>query len=86
VMLCRKGRLKLDPDPVRWIESALAAVPMREAPVTQQVALAIRAISLPHSDPADLLLAATARVYELSLVTADELLLSGSGFSLFGKS
>ena len=85
MMLCRKGRLKLDPDPVQWVESALAVVPMREAPVTQQVAMATRGISLPHADPIDLLLAATANVYGLTLVTADEQLLSGRGYPVFGK-
>ena len=32
-------------------------------------------IDLPHQDPADRFLAATARVYDLTLVTADERLL-----------
>jgi len=33
-----------------------------------------------HEDPADRFLAATAEVYELTLVTADERLLRGKGF------
>jgi PIN domain nuclease of toxin-antitoxin system len=35
---------------------------------------------LAHDDPADRFLAATAEVYELTLVTADEHLLRGRGF------
>lgn len=80
LLLCRRGRLWLDPDPVAWIETAIKTMPMQEAPATQEVALATRAITLPHYDPADALLAATARAYDLTLVTADEKLLAGSGF------
>jgi PIN domain nuclease of toxin-antitoxin system len=35
---------------------------------------------LEHQDPADRFLAATASVYDLTLVTADDRLRSGSGF------
>ena len=80
LLLCRRGRLWLDPDPVAWIEKAMEKMPMREAPATQEVALATRAITLPHYDPADALLAATARAYDLTLVTADAKILAGSGF------
>lgn len=82
LLLCRRGRLQLDPDPVQWIQTAIASVPLHEAPVTQELALATRSIALPHYDPADHLLAATARIYGLKLVTADESLLSGVGFDV----
>ena len=42
---------------------------------------ASREIKIPHHDPTDRLLAATARFYGLRLVTADERLLEGTGFS-----
>ena len=83
--LCRKGRLELGSNPVQWIEEALIDVPMREAPVTNAVGLATRAISLPHHDPVDLLLAAAAKVYDLTLVTADEKLLAGRGFAVLAN-
>ena len=83
--LCRKGRLDLDPDPIQWIQTVLTVVPMRDAPVTQEVALATRGISLPHSDPMDFLLAATAKVYDLTLVTADEHLIAGRGFAVLAN-
>jgi|SRR5579862_4074250 len=79
--LCQKGRLTLHADPVQWIQTALTNVPMREATFTQEVAQATRGITLSHRDPVDILLAASAKVYGLILVTADELLLSGSGFA-----
>jgi PIN domain nuclease of toxin-antitoxin system len=73
--LCEKGRLTLKPDPAAWIENTLHAVPMREAQVTYQVAHETGRVRLPHRDPADRFLVATARVFDLTLVTADERLL-----------
>jgi PIN domain nuclease of toxin-antitoxin system len=49
------------------------------------VALETRGISLPHQDPADRFLAATAAVYDLTLLTADDRLLDGSGYSVVGN-
>ena len=45
------------------------------APLNHEVALQSRAIDLEHQDPADRFLVATALVYDLTLVTADERLL-----------
>ncbi|MCH7490203.1 MAG: PIN domain-containing protein, partial [Gemmatimonadetes bacterium] len=42
-----------------------------------------RKIGLAHLDPADRFLAATAKVYDLTLVTADERLLESSEFAVF---
>jgi PIN domain nuclease of toxin-antitoxin system len=73
--LCRKQRLILDPNPQAWITDTLDAVPMREAQITYQVAQETARVQLPHRDPADRFLVATARVFGLTLVTADEHLL-----------
>jgi PIN domain nuclease of toxin-antitoxin system len=48
---------------------------MREAPLTHEIALASEELSLPHGDPVDRFLAATAQVLGLTLVTADSRLL-----------
>jgi PIN domain nuclease of toxin-antitoxin system len=53
---------------------------MHEAPLVREVALRSREVILEHEDPADRFLAATSSVYDLTLVTADERLLRGSGF------
>ncbi len=73
--LCQKNRLTLHPNPQTWIGNALDAVPLREAPITYQVAQETARVQLPHRDPADRFLVATARVFGLTLVTADEQLL-----------
>jgi PIN domain nuclease of toxin-antitoxin system len=71
LVLSQKGRVALSGGAVAWIEKALAAAPLREAPFTHEVALQTARIQLPHRDPADRFLAATAQVYGLTLVTAD---------------
>jgi PIN domain nuclease of toxin-antitoxin system len=73
--LCHKNTLTLLPSPQAWIANALDAVPMREAPITYQVAQEMARVELPHRDPADRFLVATARVFDLTLVTADAHLL-----------
>jgi PIN domain nuclease of toxin-antitoxin system len=71
LVLAEKGRLQLDGRPEEWIERRLREQPMRDAPLTRQVALQSRTVDLTHGDPADRFLAATAVVYDLVLVTAD---------------
>ena len=80
-MLVEKGRVVLDQPLDEWLDQALERAPLREAPLTIAVAQACRAIETPHKDPADRFLAATARALDLTLVTADELLRRGRGFS-----
>lgn len=44
-------------------------------PLTHQIALAARELQFSHEDPADRFIAATAKVLDLTLVTADARLL-----------
>lgn len=78
--VAERKRLQLQPDPARWIERLLATIPFREAPLTHAVALMSRRIDLAHQDPADRFLAATAVVYGLTLLTADDRLLQSRQF------
>jgi PIN domain nuclease of toxin-antitoxin system len=71
-LLHDKGRVKLMPDAVSWISDNLSRLKIREAPLTFEVALAISSLKLPHNDPADGFIAATAKIFGLTLVTADE--------------
>jgi PIN domain nuclease of toxin-antitoxin system len=75
IVLLRKGRLKLPHDVRSWVAKTIEDLQINEAPLTVEVALAISSLSFRHSDPADHFLAATARVLDLTLVTADERLL-----------
>jgi PIN domain nuclease of toxin-antitoxin system len=81
LLLDEKGKISLTPAAQEWVAVALRKVPMKEAPFTSEVVLATQHIHLPHRDPVDLFLAATARVFDLTLVTADKRLLQGTGFA-----
>ena len=73
--LADKGRVRLASPPGEWVAAALQRVPFREATVTHEVALETRNVHLRHRDPADRFLVATAQVFDLKLVTADERLI-----------
>jgi len=70
--LMQKGRVRVE-SPFTWVERA--AEQMREAPLTHEIVRLGLAMALPHADPADRFLAATAKVLKLTLVTADQKLL-----------
>ena len=74
-MLAEVGKLAAPAGTEGWVTDALRNVPLKEAPLTYEVALETRKLSLPNLDPADRFLAATAKVYGLALVTADRRLL-----------
>ena len=66
------GRVQLSGDVTDWFVDAMRGT--KEAPLTQEVALATR--QFPRDcDPFDRVLAATALVFDLTLVTADHRLL-----------
>jgi PIN domain nuclease of toxin-antitoxin system len=62
------------------------ALPVREAPLTFEVVREVAHLKLPHRDPADHFLVATARIFELTLVTADQHLLKAPGVSVLSNS
>ena len=70
--LMHKGRIRVE-NPFAWVERA--AEQLREAPLTHEIVRTGLALPLSHADPADRFLAATAKVLNLTLVTADQRLL-----------
>ena len=81
LLLAERGRVRVrDGTASDWVEAALSRSPMHDAPLNREVALRSRSVRLAHEDPADRFLAATADIYELTLITADERLLRGKGF------
>ena len=79
-LLAERGTLELDADTRRWIQDAIAASGIGEAPLNHEVVLQSRELKLKHDDLADRFLAATASVYQFTLVTADERLLRAKGY------
>ena len=85
LMLVKKDRVRLNKDVEDWIGDAMSAGPMKEAPLTHEVALQTHRIKLPHRDPADAFLAATASVFDLTLITSDENLIRAKGVSVLAN-
>jgi PIN domain nuclease of toxin-antitoxin system len=71
MVLAEKGRLILEPTAMLWINQALTTLEVGEASLTNDIALLSRQIQLPHEDPADRFIAATAVHYKLTLATVD---------------
>lgn len=84
-LLCRKKRFRVEPDISRWIEKSRSEIRWIEAPLTIDVALAIPSMSFQHADPADHFLAATAKVFDLTLITADDHLLNLPGIRVLAN-
>jgi len=85
IVLLRKGRLNLPNDVAAWVAKTTQDLELTEAPLTIEVALAISSIDFPHGDPADHFLAATAKVFDLTLVTADERLIHLPGIHVLAN-
>jgi PIN domain nuclease of toxin-antitoxin system len=76
LMLHEKNRIRIDhADPVEWIERVLGSIPFKEASLNHEVAIQSRQVKLPHQDPADRFLVATALVYDLTFMTVDQKIL-----------
>jgi PIN domain nuclease of toxin-antitoxin system len=79
LMLAEKGRINLQPNAGAWIVRALTILPTKEATLNHTIARLSRQLPIPHSDPADRFLAATATYYNLTLATVDHNLLKTPG-------
>lgn len=71
LLLAEKGRISLQPHPIAWVNLALNTLEIREASLNHHIAILSRQIELPHQDPGDRFIAATAVYYQLTLATVD---------------
>jgi len=71
LILTERGRLVLEPTPKQWIETSLQELETKPALLTHEIALLSRELNLPHQDPADRFIAASAVYYGLILATVD---------------
>ena len=85
-ILAERGRITLDRPYSQWIVDALHRVPFTEAALTHQIALKSREVVLPHQDPADRFLVATALIYDLVFVTADKTILDSKAVAVLPNS
>ncbi len=85
LLAAEKGRIEFDRPADQWLKQTLEIHPVTEAPLTSEVALEAGNVQLDHRDPIDRLLAATARAFDLTLITADKPLLNGKGFAVLAN-
>jgi PIN domain nuclease of toxin-antitoxin system len=77
-----KKRISLKEDVFSWIAKAKQELSLREASLSWAIAQEVLFLPLNHRDPADRFLVATAKVLDLTLVTADRRLLQLEGVSV----
>ena len=82
LLLAEKGYISLGSDMVKSVRDIFGKIPIKEAPLNQEVAIQSRLVDLPHQDTADRFIAASAIVYDLTLVTADTKILSFEALSV----
>jgi len=85
IILCRKGRFRVQPDIATWVANSISQLRLVEAPLTIEVPLAMSALRFSHADPADQFLVASAKVFDLTLVTADRELLGVPGIKVLAN-
>ena len=78
LVLAEKNKISVMYDSKLFTREAFLLWPVNEAPLNFEVALKGKEINLPHKDPADRFIAATALVYGLRLMTVDKRLLSAT--------
>jgi PIN domain nuclease of toxin-antitoxin system len=84
-LLFKKKRVQISTDFETWLANGLNLLAVIEAPLTFEVARTLPTLSVPHEDPADLFLAATAKAFELTLITADRNLIATQGISVLAN-
>ena len=75
IVLLEKKRIQFRRDFGEWFRESKEELNLNEVPVSWEVAHELRFTMLGYRDPADRFLVATAKAYDLTLVTADERLL-----------
>ena len=77
MILAEKKRITLSAHhPAEWLKEVYSRIPFKEAPLNHEIALKSCLLDLPHQDPADRFLVATALIYNLTFITADHSILS----------
>jgi PIN domain nuclease of toxin-antitoxin system len=76
-MLVEKGRIRLDTDPLTWMDRLAELFLVEFIPIDNRIAVEANRLPDPfHRDPADRIIVATARVFGMPLLTADDRILA----------
>jgi len=82
VVLLEKKRIQIKEDFGEWFRRSKEDLDLLELPLDWRIGHELRFTMLQHSDPADRFLVASAKIYDLTLVTADERLMNVPGLSV----
>ncbi len=85
IVLLEKKRIRMGTDFGQAFKESKQELNLIELGVTWEVAHELRFTLLGHRDPADRFLVATAKVYDLTLVTADERLMRIAGIKVLAN-
>ena len=80
LVLAEKGRIQVKGPPEDFVRKIIQHLPLKEAKLNSEIAIESRKVKLPHQDPADRFLAATAIIYGLTMITADKRLIDSRQF------
>src|SRR5258706_15995071 len=78
----RKGKLTLPVPPREWVRRALADYAIEELPITSEIAAMAPEVLVPHADPCDRMIIASAITHDLRIVTSDRLIAACSEVSV----
>ena len=84
-LLSEKKTVKLNLDFGEWCKRSIEEQGLKEAPLTWDVAAEMPFTRFLHRDPGDRFLVATAKVFDLTLVTADEKLITAPGVKVLAN-
>ena len=70
----KKGKLTLPKPPIEWFAAALRLFRIAEIPVSSGIAAGSCDVAVPHADPCDRIIIATARINGMPIVTSDRLI------------
>jgi PIN domain nuclease of toxin-antitoxin system len=84
-MLTEQKRVTLDRDFAEWCKASIRDLRLEEAPFTWDVAAELPFTRFLYRDPGDRFLVATAKVFDLTLVTADERLIEAPGLKVLAN-
>ena len=75
--LIKQNRLEIDKSIDAWLNTSMLSLKASTQDITHEIALESYQLPEPfHSDPVDRILVATARLHEMTLITADERILA----------
>jgi PIN domain nuclease of toxin-antitoxin system len=84
-LLTERKRVALNQDLGEWCRTSIQELGLDEAPFTWDVAAELSFTRFLHRDPGDRFLVATAKVFDLTLVTADERLMEAPGIKILAN-